>query len=252
MADRNDFDRERDWDRDHDREREHNTSRDRWDARDRNRWSGAQDWDRERHDARWFGEPVGPRREGGEDLRRNQPWAGEQRQGDFREPGDWGRSGNWGLYGNRPDNSRENDWTRRHSGGSQTSGGISQWGGGSGQYGAGTGQWGGGMSSYSGGMGSYMDRENRGERGRFTGRGPKNYTRSDDRIREDINERLTDHPEIDASEIEVQVKDGEVTLTGTVDDRHTKRLAEDVADSVSGVKQVHNQIRLEAHSPAGR
>jgi Flp pilus assembly secretin CpaC len=81
--------------------------------------------------------------------------------------------------------------------------------------------------------------------GRHAGRGPKNYKRSDDRIREDINEHLTHHPEVDATEIEVQVSNGEVTLTGTVEHRHAKRMAEDIAEGVSGVKEVHNQIRVQ-------
>ncbi|HEY1342642.1 MAG TPA: BON domain-containing protein, partial [Bryobacteraceae bacterium] len=55
--------------------------------------------------------------------------------------------------------------------------------------------------------------------GGHTGRGPKNYRRNDERIREDVCVRLTDHPEIDASEIEVRVDDGEVTLSETVDSR---------------------------------
>jgi hypothetical protein len=59
-----------------------------------------------------------------------------------------------------------------------------------------------------------------------------------------VNEELTRHPEIDASDIEVRVENTEVTLTGTVEDRHTKRLAEDLAERVSGVTEVHNQIRV--------
>ena len=51
------------------------------------------------------------------------------------------------------------------------------------------------------------------------GRGPKGYTRSDDRIREDVNDRLSDDPFIDASEVEVSVSSCEVTLSGTVDSR---------------------------------
>src|SRR5205085_11361201 len=46
-------------------------------------------------------------------------------------------------------------------------------------------------------------------RGQHTGRGPKGYTRSDDRIMEDVCERLTQHGNIDASEITVQVNNGE-------------------------------------------
>ena len=61
---------------------------------------------------------------------------------------------------------------------------------------------------------------------------------------EDVSERLTEHGEIDASDIEVQVENGEVTLSGAVDSRQTKRLAEDLVDSVSGVKDVHNQLRV--------
>ncbi|HYP15423.1 MAG TPA: BON domain-containing protein, partial [Bryobacteraceae bacterium] len=81
--------------------------------------------------------------------------------------------------------------------------------------------------------------------GRFAGKGPKGWKRSDDRIREDVCERLTHHPDVDASEIEIQVHEAEVTLSGTVDDRHARRLAEDVAEGVSGVKHVHNNIRIQ-------
>ena len=75
------------------------------------------------------------------------------------------------------------------------------------------------------------------------GRGPKNYSRSDERIREDVNDRLTEDVWVDASEIEVSVEGGEVTLTGTVEDRRSKRRAEDCADAVSGVKHVQNNLR---------
>jgi BON domain-containing protein len=79
----------------------------------------------------------------------------------------------------------------------------------------------------------------------YRGRGPKGFQRSDDRLREMISERLSDHDAIDASEIEVTVANGEVTLAGTVDDRRTKRLAEDVAESVGGVRDVHNQLKVD-------
>jgi osmotically-inducible protein OsmY len=78
----------------------------------------------------------------------------------------------------------------------------------------------------------------------FRGRGPRNYTRSDERIREDVNDRLTDYPYIDASEIEVEVSAGNVVLSGTVDSRYDKRIAEDIADDISGVKNVENRIRV--------
>jgi osmotically-inducible protein OsmY len=81
--------------------------------------------------------------------------------------------------------------------------------------------------------------------GMFRGRGPKGYRRSDDRIREDINDRLTDNPFIDATEVEALVSNGEVTLTGSVDSRYAKRLAEDIAEEVSGVSHVQNNLRVQ-------
>ena len=78
----------------------------------------------------------------------------------------------------------------------------------------------------------------------YTGRGPRGWRRSDQRILEDVCETLTRHPEIDASDIEVRVEEGEVTLSGTTDDRYTKRLAEHVAELISGVHDVHNRITV--------
>ena len=80
--------------------------------------------------------------------------------------------------------------------------------------------------------------------GPYVGRGPKGYHRSDDRILEEVCERLTDHPSIDASDIEVQVADGDVTLVGRVESRTVKHLAENMVETVSGVKEVHNQLRI--------
>jgi osmotically-inducible protein OsmY len=77
------------------------------------------------------------------------------------------------------------------------------------------------------------------------GRGPKGYQRSDERIREDINDRLTDDPFIDATDIEVSVSGGEVTMSGIVTDRQAKRRAEDIADAVSGVRHVQNNLRVQ-------
>ncbi|HYZ86711.1 MAG TPA: BON domain-containing protein [Bryobacteraceae bacterium] len=78
----------------------------------------------------------------------------------------------------------------------------------------------------------------------FRGRGPKGYQRSDDRIRDEVCECLTLDPDVDASDIEVLVVNGEVTLTGTVEDREQKRAAEEAADRVSGVRDVNNRLRF--------
>jgi osmotically-inducible protein OsmY len=82
----------------------------------------------------------------------------------------------------------------------------------------------------------------------FRGRGPKNYTRSDDRIREDINEQLMESDDIDASDVSVEVKDGVVTLSGSVEQRWLKHRIEDMADNCSGVKDVRNEIRVQSRS----
>lgn len=82
----------------------------------------------------------------------------------------------------------------------------------------------------------------------FRGKGTKNYQRSDDRISEDVNDRLSDDYYLDASDIEVKVKDKEVTLSGTIRSKYDKRRAEDIADSVSGVEHVQNNLRVSTPS----
>lgn len=80
------------------------------------------------------------------------------------------------------------------------------------------------------------------QRGPHAGKGPK---RSDERIQDDVSRLLTEHGQIDASNVEVAAHDGEVTLSGTVDSRFAKRTAEDIAESVPGVKDVHNRLTIQ-------
>jgi hypothetical protein len=77
----------------------------------------------------------------------------------------------------------------------------------------------------------------------FAGRGPRNWQRSDARIEEDVCDALMHHPAVDASELEVRVENGEVTLSGEVEDRRTKRLAEEIVEQCAGVHDVHNRLR---------
>jgi len=229
---------------------------------------GRNDWDRERRMSQGNeygnrGEYAGRGEYGGGrgDFGPRGDWGN---RGDFGNRGDYGNRGDWGnrgYMGNRGDYgnrgfSGEQDWRRGRSewGGEQSgnegpfgtgyrSGDFSNAGGAYGGYsgfGSYTGYGAGGSESYGGGSGMYSQQR----QGRYSGRGPRGYQRHDDRIREDVCERLTFHPDIDAVEIEVTVKDGEVTLTGAVDDRHTKRMAEDVAENVSGVKDVKNQVQV--------
>lgn len=103
-----------------------------------------------------------------------------------------------------------------------------------------------GFREWEGGSpGASWGRETPWRRQSFRGRGPKNYQRSDDRIMEDVCERLTMDDDVDASEIEVRVEGGVVTLTGTVRERNAKRRAEDIVESVGGVREVQNQLRLD-------
>jgi len=81
-------------------------------------------------------------------------------------------------------------------------------------------------------------------RGNYVGLGPKGYQRSDERIHEEVSDRLTTHPDVDASDIEVRVANGVVTLAGTVEDRHQKRIAEFIAEDVVGVDDVNNELKV--------
>lgn len=194
------------------------------------------------------------RREG--DLGRRHEYDG--REGRRYRAEDWNREGGPEMSGrgDRGSFSADQGHDAAHGPGGWSDSGRGNWGGVS-TYGSGVSGYGAvgpyssagyggsyaGMGSfgagYSGGIGTYAGRR----RGQYAGRGPKGYQRSDERIREEINDRLTDHPDIDATEIEVKVEAGEVTLSGMVEDRHAKRLAEDIADGVAGVRDVNNQLR---------
>lgn len=74
--------------------------------------------------------------------------------------------------------------------------------------------------------------------------GPKGYQRSDDRIKEDVCDRLAAMGDLDSSEVEVSVSGGEVTLTGTVPVRAMKYRCEQTCELISGVKEIVNHIRV--------
>jgi BON domain len=78
---------------------------------------------------------------------------------------------------------------------------------------------------------------------------PANFMRSDDRIREAITEALAGDNHVDATHIEVVVKNGEVMLTGSVDDLQQKRMAGDLALNQASVQDVQNQLRVGGNPP---
>lgn len=151
---------------------------------------------------------------------------GERQFGRWQDPygPNPGRSGPRPMRPYEGNSGAGSDWQ-------QESGGY--WG-----QGAGDGQGIGGSSTGYSAAGSWMA-------GPHSGRGPQGYQRSDARIEEDVCEHLTHHGMLDATGIQVRVENGEVTLAGTVESRQAKRLAEDILESISGVRDIHNQLRVQ-------
>jgi osmotically-inducible protein OsmY len=77
-------------------------------------------------------------------------------------------------------------------------------------------------------------------------RGERRQQRPDESLAREIQEILTQDPELETSEIEVQVEGGAVTLLGIVDSSDAKLMAEELADSVAGVREVHNRLKVES------
>jgi hypothetical protein len=75
-------------------------------------------------------------------------------------------------------------------------------------------------------------------------RGPKGYQRSDERLQEDISERLMQSEHVDSSEVTVNVVAGKVILEGSVPSRYMKHYIEDLADGCPGVQDIDNKIRV--------
>jgi osmotically-inducible protein OsmY len=100
------------------------------------------------------------------------------------------------------------------------------------------------VSSWFGDDEAERRREQDHKRGEHSGKGPRGYQRSKERIHEDVCDRLTVDDRVDASEIDVSVEDNEVILSGTVTTKEEKRRAEDIAESIAGVRNVENRIKV--------
>ncbi len=114
-------------------------------------------------------------------------------------------------------------------------------------YGSSSGSFGGSYGSSQrtssqgyGGQGNYGS----GSSGPRERSGPKGYERSDERIKDELVDRLMQDDSIDIKDVECDVQGGKVTLSGTVDCRHAKHTIENIADSVWGVKDITNNIRV--------
>jgi osmotically-inducible protein OsmY len=68
--------------------------------------------------------------------------------------------------------------------------------------------------------------------------------RSDERLREDISERLMEAREIDSSDVTVKVSAAKVELEGSVPERRMKHAIEDLVDACPGVQDIENRIRV--------
>ncbi|MFL5494526.1 MAG: BON domain-containing protein [Gemmatimonadales bacterium] len=73
---------------------------------------------------------------------------------------------------------------------------------------------------------------------------PRARRRPNDTLAREIHEILTQDPELDATEIQVEVERGAVTLTGVVASREAKLLAEELVESITGVREVHNALMV--------
>jgi len=227
------------------------------DAQRRRMMDERSDWRGERRGERrdWESRDWGTRDWGTRDWGREQnTWGREP------EPRDWSRQVGYvdtrGTGTSAGSGDRWRDWSRGWGASSGMGGRDQEWGG----------QGPGGFGVYRGTLSEQRESGGpwRGERdwGRFsgaeygqsygrewatgmhTGRGPRSYQRSDERLHEEVCERMAHHPHLDATDIEVRVQNGEITLSGSVQDRWAKRWAEDVSEGIWGVKQVHNQIRV--------
>jgi osmotically-inducible protein OsmY len=108
------------------------------------------------------------------------------------------------------------------------------------------------VSSWLGGDESDRNRRmNRHNTGGQRGKGPKGYIRSENRIRDDVFDRLTEDDRLDATNIDVQVQGDTVILSGTVLSREEKRRAEDLVERITGVRNVENRIHLDVNTTSG-
>lgn len=99
-----------------------------------------------------------------------------------------------------------------------------------------------GVSGKSDEKGTWINEREYKKQTSFVGYGPKGYHRSDDRIYEEVCEALTRHHEVDASHIGVRVDNGIVYLSGKVDSRRSKKMAENIIEDLPGVQDIRNEL----------
>jgi hyperosmotically inducible protein len=68
---------------------------------------------------------------------------------------------------------------------------------------------------------------------------------NDDRIYDEVRRRLANDPDVKGAGFDVAVKDGAVTINGTVHDQKAREKAERLAKKVKGVTSVVNQLKVD-------
>jgi len=67
---------------------------------------------------------------------------------------------------------------------------------------------------------------------------------SDDRISDDVRQRLASNPDVRGAALDVTVKDGVVTIKGRVHTEKGRKKATEISKKVKGVVNVDNQLKL--------
>ncbi len=67
---------------------------------------------------------------------------------------------------------------------------------------------------------------------------------TDDKIYDQVRQRLANDPDVKGGGLDVAVKSGVVTLKGQVHDSHAKDKAEKIVKKVKGVTSVDNQLTV--------
>jgi hypothetical protein len=80
----------------------------------------------------------------------------------------------------------------------------------------------------------------------------RNKVKGNAELQKDVQDAIKWEPLLNAAEIGVTVKNGVVTLTGTVDSYSKKAEAEDAAKNVAGVKAVVEKIEIKFSSNSAK
>ena len=212
--------------------------------RQQSAWQMQRDWDEDRYgypEATAYAREMNRHRSSYEPEER---FARDDARGEaptYRRGQGWNETGTGQYgYGGVID---ENDYRRYGGDGGRSSGGgygMPRGYGAMGDYGA-EGLWR-GDASRGGRGGATSPLSSR--PGRYARQGPKGYSRGDDRIREDVCERLYHADDVDVSDVSVEVSGGTVKLEGTVPERWMKYRIEDICDRAAGVADIENRVRL--------